>query len=471
MAILLFSLVALALALPAVAQQQQVWGQCGGNGWTGPTSCVSGTTCVKLNDWYFQCQPGGPATTAVPPPPPATTAPPVSTPPTSPPATTTIGSTPPTAPGSCPSLPATINLVANSKLPDPFKFVGGTRVASKDDWACRREEISQLFQRYELGTLPGKPESVTGSYSGGRLTINVSDQGKSISFQVSISTPSSGTAPYPAIIAIGGSSIPTPAGVAVITFNNDDMAAQQSSGSRGQGRFYTLYGSGHSASAMMAWAWGVSRVIDALETTSGLPSLNLQRLAVTGCSRNGKGALVVGAFEPRIALTIPQESGSGGAGCWRISDKMMSNGINTQTASEIVGENVWFSTAFEQYVRQIPVLPFDHHMLAALVAPRALLIIDNTGIDWLGPQSVWGCMKTANKVWQALGVADSMGVSQVGNHDHCQFPGSEQGDLDAFVNKFLKGQSTNSNVIKTDGANGLGFVDADWIDWTVPTLS
>ncbi|KAJ3493292.1 hypothetical protein NLJ89_g11052 [Agrocybe chaxingu] len=149
----------------------------------------------------------------------------------------------------------------------------------------------------------------------------------------------------------------------------------------------------------------------------------------------------------------------------------MSNGINTQTASEIVGENVWFSTAFEQYVRQIPVLPFDHHMLAALVAPRALLIIDNTGIDWLGPQSVWGCMKTANKVWQALGVADSMGVSQVGNHNHCQFPGSEQGDLDAFVNKFLKGQSTNSNVIKTDGANGLGFVDADWIDWTVPALS
>ncbi|KAK1756542.1 family 1 putative carbohydrate esterase [Echria macrotheca] len=31
------------------------WGQCGGNGWTGPKACESGTTCTKLNDWYYQC--------------------------------------------------------------------------------------------------------------------------------------------------------------------------------------------------------------------------------------------------------------------------------------------------------------------------------------------------------------------------------------------------------------------------------
>lgn len=33
----------------------QKWGQCGGIGWTGPTTCVSGTTCQKLDDWYSQC--------------------------------------------------------------------------------------------------------------------------------------------------------------------------------------------------------------------------------------------------------------------------------------------------------------------------------------------------------------------------------------------------------------------------------
>lgn len=33
----------------------QHWGQCGGNGWTGPTTCVSGTTCTVVNAWYSQC--------------------------------------------------------------------------------------------------------------------------------------------------------------------------------------------------------------------------------------------------------------------------------------------------------------------------------------------------------------------------------------------------------------------------------
>ncbi|KAG8924233.1 Exoglucanase 1 [Tulasnella sp. 419] len=34
---------------------QTKWGQCGGNGWTGPTQCVSGSTCTRLSDWYYQC--------------------------------------------------------------------------------------------------------------------------------------------------------------------------------------------------------------------------------------------------------------------------------------------------------------------------------------------------------------------------------------------------------------------------------
>lgn len=35
-----------------VAQQ---WGQCGGNGWTGPTQCAAGLTCTASNPWYSQC--------------------------------------------------------------------------------------------------------------------------------------------------------------------------------------------------------------------------------------------------------------------------------------------------------------------------------------------------------------------------------------------------------------------------------
>lgn len=33
----------------------QHWGQCGGNGWTGPTTCASPYTCQASNPWYSQC--------------------------------------------------------------------------------------------------------------------------------------------------------------------------------------------------------------------------------------------------------------------------------------------------------------------------------------------------------------------------------------------------------------------------------
>ncbi|KAF4781587.1 glycosyl hydrolase family 7 [Colletotrichum scovillei] len=31
------------------------YGQCGGQGWTGATACVSGSTCTVVNQWYSQC--------------------------------------------------------------------------------------------------------------------------------------------------------------------------------------------------------------------------------------------------------------------------------------------------------------------------------------------------------------------------------------------------------------------------------
>lgn len=440
----------------------------GGIGWSGSTTCVSGTSCVKTNDYYSQCQPsvGGPGTTAAPPPPPPTTQPTVVIPPPTSPPTGSQTAAPPSG-SACPALPSNPTLATVAKLPDPFLPISGARVTTKSGWLCRQQEISALFQRYELGTLPPKPSSVTASFASNTLTIGCSEGGKSISFTASIKYPTSGKAPYPAIIAYGGMSIPQPAGVAVITFNNDDMAAQQNTGSRGQGKFYNLYGNTHTASAMMAWAWGVNRIVDALEITPGA-NINPLRLGVTGCSRNGKGAIVAGAFEPRIVLTIPQESGSGGSACWRLSDSMKSSGKNVQTASQIITENVWFSKAFEPYVNSVSRLPFDHHMLAGLVAPRGLFIIENTSQEWLGSESCFGCMKAAHKIWEALGVPDSMGVSQVGGHNHCAFPSSQQSDLNAFINKFLLDQTTNTAIVRTDG--GFTFNEAQWVDWTVPKL-
>jgi hypothetical protein len=370
------------------------------------------------------------------------------------------------------TIPSYSSLQANAKLPDPFKFMDGTRMTRKDQWPARRNEISALAQAFEFGVKPPVPSNVTGSYSSNRLTVNVSEGGKSISFSCSITYPSSGTAPYPAIIGIGGNYLNTSVikqlGVALITFPNDDIAAQTNTGSRGQGKFYTLYGSGHSAGALIAWAWGVDCLITALENTPAA-KIDATKLGVTGCSRNGKGALVAGAFCERIALTIPQESGSGGAASWRVSDAQKQSGQNVQTLSQIVTENCWFTNSFSQFSNTATKLPFDHHSIEGLCAPRALLVIENTSMEWLGNLSCWTTGNAAHMIWEALGVPEKMGFSQVGNHNHCSYPSSQVSELTAYIQHFLLGNdSGDTTVMKTDG--GLNFDKARWIDWTVPAL-
>jgi hypothetical protein len=222
---------------------------------------------------------------------------------------------------------------------------------------------------------------------------------------------------------------------------------------------------------MIAWTWAISRIIDVLEVTPAA-KIDTTKLAVTGCSRDGKGALTAGAFEPRIALTIPQESGSGGDASWRLSLFEQNSGQVVQTATEIVMENVWFSTLFENYVNNLSVLPFDHHSLAALVAPRALISLENTDFVWLSPLSSFGAMSAAHTVFEALGVESNHAFIQQGGHAHCAFPSNQTTALDAFFSKFLLGQDADTDFFMTnDLFNGVPWVPSDWITWTTPTLS
>jgi hypothetical protein len=358
----------------------------------------------------------------------------------------------------------------------------GTRITKQSQWGCRRNEIAVQAQQYELGSKPGKPSMVTGSLTtiippdGGTpkpgIAVTASDGTHTISFSAAITLPSAGVPPFPAMIGIGGISLGASQlnamGVATIIFPNDVLGQQTSASSRGQGAFYDFYGSSHSAGAMMAWAWGVSRLVDALEQTPDA-MIDAKRLGITGCSRNGKGALIVGAFDDRIALTIPQESGSGGSASWRISNAQVAAGTQVQTLSEITGENTWFTSSFRQFNNTATKLPFDHHMIEAMVAPRALLIIENTSQVWLGNVSTYNDSMAAHLVWEALGVPDKMGVSQIGDHNHCEWNGSQQPEVTAFVQKFLVGGGTaDTSVLKTDGS--YTFDRTTWVDWDVPTL-
>lgn len=169
-----------------------------------------------------------------------------------------------------------------SPLPNPFQFANGANITSKADFDCRAQEISKIMQQYELGDYPGPADSVKGTLSGNTLTVAVTVAGKSVSYTASISKPA-GNGPFPAIITIGGSSIPIPSTVATVNFGNDAFAAQNSAASHGQGTFFTLFGANHSAGALTAWAWGVDRLIDASDgkerTQSGPDIADLQVLS------------------------------------------------------------------------------------------------------------------------------------------------------------------------------------------------
>lgn len=378
-----------------------------------------------------------------------------------------------------PSLPAYSAITAtNAMLPDPFMMLSGTRMTSLSQWECRRAELAAEYQTYELGQKnPKPPGTVTGSYSGGTLTVNVGGK----SFTVTITLPKTGKAPYPAIIALDGGSLPSSSiesmGVAMISLSTDTLGNQDAASDRGTGFFFTVNGADAGAGSLVAWAWGVSRIIDALEVTPAA-MIDPTHIGMTGCSRNGKGALVAGALDERIKLTIVQESGSGGTASWRVSDNEDGGKNVVQTLGEIVGEDDWFSTTLTQFAnaKAATKLPEDHHELLAMVAPRGLFVIENTEYQWLGVNSCVTDATAAQMIFQGLGVKDNMAYEQHG-HTHCAFDmADEWAPLQAYINKFLLGQDVSTanmwHITTTQfGSTTQTLNMSQWVNWTVPTLN
>lgn len=358
-------------------------------------------------------------------------------------------------------------------------MLDGTSLTTKAQWKCRREEIAAMLEHYELGEKPRHPEKVSGTLAGDTLTITVADKGKSITFTVTIKKPA-GAGPFAAVIGYGHVNLGTAlAGLPVATIDYTaadifdagapNQMAKDGTSYRGQGIFYDLYGRDHSAGAMMAWAWGASRILDALIATPAV-GIDPKRVAVTGCSRFGKGAVVAGAFDERIALTIPQESGSGGCSAWRGIAFVKSRGEDIEQLSNVAGGTNWFRSSFATSFTDATVnrIPYDHHELEGIVAPRALLSIEQNGIAWLGPEASYINNVATREVYVALGVQDAHTYTLSTGHDHCALPMSQYHWVQSYVKKALLGETGEPSAIDTPA--GYNFDRAKWIDWTTPVL-
>ncbi|MGN9787008.1 fibronectin type III domain-containing protein [Nonomuraea sp. ZG12] len=363
-------------------------------------------------------------------------------------------------------LPSEGSLPTDSRLPDPFTRLNGTRITAKSDWRCRREEIKKLAERFVYGEKPAKPSSVTGTVSSSNITVNVSHNGRSSTFSASVSLPS-GSGPFPAVVVLGGFGADTAAiraaGAAVINYDPYAVGREGTPRTNKQGAFYSVYGSSSSTGLLMAWAWGVSRIIDVIEQSGGT-ILKADATGVTGCSRFGKGAFVVGAFDQRIALTMPIESGSAGVPIFRGIP-----GEGAQSLSSAYGEQPWLGDAFGSFTGNPNRLPVDTHEMVAMVAPRGLFIMDNPHITNLGPRSASVAALGGAEVYKALGAGENITYwSDVQDGSHCANRSEWRTPLQQNIQKFLlkTGNAPGAMRISSRAQGNL----AQWRDWQTPTL-
>lgn len=346
-------------------------------------------------------------------------------------------------------------------LPDPFAWADGSgRSTDFKDWKRHRFEIAHQLQHYELGMKPVTPrDSIEAILNNDTLRVIVHENGEVLLLTAPIKYPE-GNGPFPAIIGIGRSTGALPEQlfdkrkIAQITFDFTQVMSHTQK--RGNEPINRLYPEQTEMGSYCAWSWGISRLIDGLEKVEKKSRIDLSHLAISGCSFAGKMALFAGTFDERIALTIAQEPGGGGVNAWRVSETLE----NVETLGRT--NYAWFLESMRQFAgKNVNRLPIDHHELAALIAPRALLVLGNTDYEWLAEESNYVSCQAARMVWKAFGIEDRMGFSIQGGHMHCMLPKSQYPEVEAFIDKFLLGKTyVDTFVTKADM-----FEDMDYLKW------
>ena len=341
--------------------------------------------------------------------------------------------------------------VPEFELPDPLITEDGRRVDSVLVWEqVRRPEILRLFEHHVYGTLPdlivrlrvrshGVSRVLDGLALREQQTVYLTDRDDGPSVDLLIYTPADAPLPVPAILGLnfrGNHTVDADPDIRLPTSwvpNDkkqgimDHRASEASRGARarrwdieavvfrGYGLVTAYYGdvdpdyddsfhngihqlaktdrTAESGGSISAWAWGLSRILDTLETH---PRVDGRRVAVFGHSRLGKTALWAGATDERFRLVISNNSGCGGAALARRRFGETVKRINTEFPH-------WFCRRHHEYNDREDDLHVDQHQLMALIAPRPVYVASAVNDVWADPQGEMLSLFHASPVYALYG--------------------------------------------------------------------